>query len=519
MRALIPSLVLLAACGKIFGIEHIPYSPDASTPPTAAAPDAPPTAAMLQAGQPAYDFGDVTLGHASFAIAVDISNVGNAATGTLTVSKTDDSDFSVTGDDCSGHSLAAGGSCTLMITFSPGDAGAKTSTLTVADGSTSAATTLQGNALIPGALDISPSPLDFGRHKVGGTSAPVTVTLENTGETPITVMSLALSDTTSFAYDASGCTLPKLLAAHAKCTVALTFSPNLGGSHVASLTATTDAASNNMTSVSMGGTGTSTITITRSSGGTGTITSGDASITCGATCTATFATPTVTFTVAPDMYNQFQAWSANCLPVDKPTCTVATTTAAIGVDASIVAWPTLSLKVTGSAGSVSGWGGNCQTGNTCVARFAPGTMVTLTPGGPDAFNLWTGHDCTQQNSTFANAGYPSCAFQITGDSMETADFTNDYAIDIIDQSTAIDAAAGVTISPADRYGNSYCASGNTCTFHYADATPVTLTGTSGKCAQFTSFAGACAANPCMLTPAAMSTQINASYAGVTDSGC
>src|SRR6185369_10365804 len=122
-----------------------------------------------------------------------------------------------------------------------------------------------------------------------------------------------------------------------------------------------------------------------------------------------------------------------------------------------------------------------------------------------------GHYCGSQ--------YPSCTFQIDADTTETADFTSDYAIDIIDQSTGVDAAAGVTISPADRNGNSYCASGNSCTFHFADATPVTLTGSSGTCAQFTQFSGACTDNPCMLTPATMSTQINASYAGTAAPGC
>ena len=57
---------------------------------------------------------------------------------------------------------------------------------------------------------------------------------------------------------------------------------------------------------------------------------------------------------------------------------------------------------------------------------------------------------------------------------------------------------------------------SSCTFHYADPPTVTLTGSSGQCAQFTAFTGACTDNPCTLTPATMSTQINASYTG---SGC
>ena len=512
MRALIPCLVVLAACGKLFDIDRIAYNaPDAAPPAVDAAPDTPPTAAKLQAGAPSYDFGDITLGHASFAIAVDISNVGNAATGTLSLAKSDDAaDFTVGTDDCSGHSLAAGGACRMMITFSPSAAGAKTSTLTVADGATSAATTLTGSALTPGALDISPSLVDFGAAKIGHATSSVTVTLQNTGETPITVTSLALSDTATFTYDASACTLPKSLAAHATCAVTLAFSPHLGGSHVASLTATTDANANNMTSVSLGGTGTATVTITKS-GGTAMITSSDGAISCPSTCTATFSTPTVTLTAAPDTYNNFGSWSSNCKPADAPTCSVATSSGEIGVAAAIVAWPTLSLRVTGASGSVSGWGGNCQSGNTCTSRQPPGTTLTLTPGGPNAFNLWTGPDCSGQS--------PACTFQMTADATDTADFTSDYAVNIIDHSTGVDAAAGVTVSPADRNGNSYCASGNTCTFHYTDPVPLTLTGSSGACAQFTQFTGACTDNPCMLTPATMSTTLDAYYTGVTATGC
>jgi hypothetical protein len=219
------------------------------------------------------------------------------------------------------------------------------------------------------------------------------------------------------------------------------------------------------------------------------------------------------------MYNELRSWSQNCTPADQPTCTVATAADAIDVDASIVPWPTLSLKVTGASGSVSGWGGNCQTGNTCVTRHAPGSTLTLTPGGPNTFNLWTGPHCTAQNSPSGNPAYPSCTFQLDADATETADFASDYAIDVIDQSTGVDAAAGVTISPADRNGSSYCASGNTCTFHYAEPTPVTLVGSSGHCATFTMFSGACTGNPCTLTPTSMSTQLGASYAGVSATGC
>jgi hypothetical protein len=296
--------------------------------------------------------------------------------------------------------------------------------------------------------------------------------------------------------------------------VTVKFSPHLGGSHVASLTATTDAASNNMTSVSLGGTGKATINITHSGNGTGTIMSGNSAISCGSTCSATFITPTVTLTATPDTYVEFNNWSPNCAPTTNATCTVQTTMASFAVDANFLKFPTLTLKVTGTGGVVGGAGNNCT--GVCTYQFPFNTSITLTPGGTSTFNIWAGDEnaCIRENVNDGNTAFPNCTFSIGSDVTVIADFTTDYAINFIPQlATSIDPQANITLSVPDRNGQSTCASGNLCTFHYAQPLnpPPTATTTNGMCAVFARFYGECVSSPCQVTMPTKATTLNYKY--------
>src|SRR2546429_524572 len=116
---------------------------------------------------------------------VTLTNTGTAA---LTINSFAPSgDFAATSTGASAcptspATLAAGGTCTINVTFTPTALGARTGTLSLADdaGGSPQIMTLSGNGTAPG-VGLAPTSLDFGNQPLATTSAPMTVTLTNTG--------------------------------------------------------------------------------------------------------------------------------------------------------------------------------------------------------------------------------------------------------------------------------------------------------------------------------------------------
>src|SRR5256884_437031 len=85
---------------------------------------------------------------------------------------------------------------------------------------------LSGNGTAPG-VGLAPTSLDFGNQPLATTSAPMTVTLTNTGAPALTINSFTAScDSAATSTGASACpTSPATLAAGANCTINVTFTP------------------------------------------------------------------------------------------------------------------------------------------------------------------------------------------------------------------------------------------------------------------------------------------------------
>src|SRR5687768_12708146 len=113
--SMMASVMALGGCSKLFGIADIPFAGDAGTADaTDASPidGAPPSVAKIQIGSPSYDFGGVTIGAISFALSIEVSNIGTGASGRLSVMRSGDaSDFVVSNDGCTNSSLAIGATC------------------------------------------------------------------------------------------------------------------------------------------------------------------------------------------------------------------------------------------------------------------------------------------------------------------------------------------------------------------------------------------------------------------------
>src|SRR5437588_532616 len=115
---------------------------------------------------------------------------------------------------------------------------------------------LSGNGTGPG-VGLVPTSLDFGNQLLATTSAPMTVTLTNTGAAPLTINSFAASgDHAATSTAANACPMrPALLAAGANCTIDVTFTPTASGARSGTLSLADNAAGSPQM-VPLSGTGT-----------------------------------------------------------------------------------------------------------------------------------------------------------------------------------------------------------------------------------------------------------------------
>lgn len=157
--------------------------------------------------------------------------------------------FSITSNTC-GTSIIAGASCTVGVTFSPSATGAAAGTLTFTDDALNSPQTvsLSGSGSVP--VTLSSGALNLGTVTVGGTSSAKSVTLTNHENVPLNFSTIG----TSAGFSAASNTCGTRIAAGARCTVGVTFSPTATGAAAGTLTFTDDAAGSPQI-VSLTGTG------------------------------------------------------------------------------------------------------------------------------------------------------------------------------------------------------------------------------------------------------------------------
>ena len=178
------------------------------------------------------NFGSIAAGTTSASQAITLSNGGSGALSITSIVAS--GDFSQT-NNCGG-SLAGGGSCTVNVTFSPRVSGAVSGAVTFTDGVTTSPqlVTLSGSGVLP--VTFKPAKLSFGSVSVGHSSSK-TVTLTNNQTTAI-----SLAPTPSADYSVTGGTCGSSLAAGAKCTIAVTFTPASSGTIQGALAIATSGA-------------------------------------------------------------------------------------------------------------------------------------------------------------------------------------------------------------------------------------------------------------------------------------
>lgn len=216
------------------------------------------TAPLIPHNDPATgtnrDFGSVNVGSSSAPLTIAVTNSGNidlAITGIQMDAYGDWSQFQV---DTTGwtftQQLAPSQTMTFEITFEPTSAGVKNARVVIAHGDTSqgagypyyyipvmgtgvsTAPTLvvnDGGGAIAHDAAAAGTNRDFGNVVVGSTSAPLTITINNPGGSPLSVQNVALGgpDAGQFALNLAGFTPP--IPAGGSDTFEVTFSPTSVG--------------------------------------------------------------------------------------------------------------------------------------------------------------------------------------------------------------------------------------------------------------------------------------------------
>ena len=190
----------------------------------------------------ALNFGSVATGSKSSAQTVTVSNPTGSAAAVSSITAT--GDFSQT-NTC-GSSIAAGGSCTVSVTFAPTATGSRTGTLTVNAGGVTNAVSLSGTGTSSSGgsatLSASPTSVAFGSEAVGSTTAAQKVTVTNTGSAAASISSVSAG-----APFAQTNTCGSSIAAGGSCTVSVTFTPTAAGGASASLTVASNATNPSLT--------------------------------------------------------------------------------------------------------------------------------------------------------------------------------------------------------------------------------------------------------------------------------
>jgi two-component sensor histidine kinase len=214
-------------------------------------------AASLSAAS--LSFGNTNINTTATAQSVTLSNSG---TGALTISiiniaGSNSADFA-TSNTCNG-SVAAGGNCTISVTFTPTAAGSRSATLTVADNATGSpqSVTLSGTGVAVPQASLSPTSLSFGNSNTGATTAAQTISLTNSGSGALSISSITLAGTNPGDFAIAGNNCGSSLAAGQSCTITITFTPTAINGRSASLVVADNASnqSGSQQTASLSGTG------------------------------------------------------------------------------------------------------------------------------------------------------------------------------------------------------------------------------------------------------------------------
>ena len=198
-------------------------------------------------------FKSQAIGTASSPQPVTLTNTGSlplTPTGTATSGDFSEIDIGETGT-CQNATVAAGGSCTIQVTFTPTATGNRMGQMTIDANVYGGQLTvvLSGTGATAGKIGLTPATVNFGPVEVGTTSAPLQVEAGNGNSAPVPILGIAITAPFTISSNACG---TSALAGDTDCQIALEFTPTQAGPVTGTLTLTDGAGTQ---TVALNGTG------------------------------------------------------------------------------------------------------------------------------------------------------------------------------------------------------------------------------------------------------------------------
>ncbi len=193
-------------------------------------------------------FASENVGQQSPSQTITLTNGANVALAiaSIAISGSDAADYAILTNTC-GSSVPANSTCAISVSFTPTSITPPTRTakVTFTDTETGGSQETQvvdltGSAGAAPIVSLSSQSLTFGTQSVGITSAAQVLTITNTGTAALTISSVVASG--NYAVTTNNCTTAlQATAPPSNCTVSVTFTPNVGGQSIGSLTITDNA--------------------------------------------------------------------------------------------------------------------------------------------------------------------------------------------------------------------------------------------------------------------------------------
>jgi sugar lactone lactonase YvrE len=338
-------------------------------------------------------FPSTTVGVAATSLPITLSNPGTAALAISSIAVTNTGGFGQT-NNCGG-SVAAGGSCTITVSFTPSATGALGATLTVTDNATGSPQTLAitgtGAAALTPQATLNPTNFTFLSTTVGTSSGGITFTLSNPGTASLTgiAVSLAGANPTNFAQTN---TCGTSLASGASCVITATFTPLVTGP-LAATVSVADNATGSPQTIALAGTGVAVLvpqaTLAPSSLAFPSTTVGVAAtslpITLSNPGTAPLAISNITVTGAnASSFGQTNSCSASLAAGASCTITVSFTPSSTGALAAAIS---VVDNASGSPQSIAITGTGAGVGGATFTVASSTPSASVQPGGLAQFNL------------------------------------------------------------------------------------------------------------------------------------
>jgi hypothetical protein len=347
-------------------------------------------------------FPDTPEGQLSLVQTVTVTNTGDLPLTSILFSVSGEfviaSSSSGTSTGTCTSTLAAHSSCSINVQFAPTQIGSLTGTLTVSDALRTQIVPLSGMGVEPPALGVNQASLTFPSQQPGIASAPLTLTVTNTGGASLAGLNLQILGSPAGVFSISSTTCGVTLASGASCVLQVVFNPQTTGGSEATLNIASSSPGVAAVNVGLGGTAqtASGLNVSPSALTFGAVAAGGTSAAqiVTITNTSTFAVPVLTIGAS-----QGFSWTQyTCVGTLAPgaSCTVGVSFAPIGSgaatgtltvsSASIATAATVALSGTGAVpASVLISPGSINFSATGVGQNSvPITLTVTNPGTIDS---------------------------------------------------------------------------------------------------------------------------------------